>query len=91
MVYYAPCHLREQEVGRPYHELLNLLLHTAAEQPLGSGSNGSPGLEQKGEKHHLILIDGGYRDACYGDMISVLSPSKNTNNANRLKILEFLG
>ena len=25
MVYYPPCHLREQEIGRPYQELLNLL------------------------------------------------------------------
>lgn len=25
MVYYPPCHLREQEVGRPYHDLLKLL------------------------------------------------------------------
>jgi len=25
MVYYPPCHLREQSIGRPYQELLNLL------------------------------------------------------------------
>ena len=25
MVYYPPCHLREQNIGRPYQELLNLL------------------------------------------------------------------
>jgi glycerol-3-phosphate dehydrogenase subunit C len=25
MVYYPPCHLREQNVGRPYQDLLNLL------------------------------------------------------------------
>jgi glycerol-3-phosphate dehydrogenase subunit C len=25
MVYFPPCHLREQNIGRPYHELLNLL------------------------------------------------------------------
>jgi glycerol-3-phosphate dehydrogenase subunit C len=25
MAYYPPCHLREQEIGRPYQELLNLL------------------------------------------------------------------
>jgi glycerol-3-phosphate dehydrogenase subunit C len=25
MVYYPPCHLREQNIGRPYEELLNLL------------------------------------------------------------------
>ena len=25
MVYYPPCHLREQNIGRPYQELLSLL------------------------------------------------------------------
>ncbi len=25
MIYYPPCHLREQKIGRPYQELLNLL------------------------------------------------------------------
>jgi glycerol-3-phosphate dehydrogenase subunit C len=25
MVYFPPCHLREQNIGRPYQELLNLL------------------------------------------------------------------
>ena len=36
MVYYPPCHLREQEIGRPYQELLNLLPDANLESVDGS-------------------------------------------------------
>jgi len=36
MVYYPPCHLREQNIGRPYEELLNLLPGVSLEPVDGS-------------------------------------------------------
>lgn len=36
MVYYPPCHLREQNLGRPYQELLNLLPGTKLDSVTGN-------------------------------------------------------
>ena len=51
MVYYPPCHLREQNIGRPYEELLNLLPGVSLEPVDGSlyccGMGGIMGFKQE--------------------------------------------
>jgi glycerol-3-phosphate dehydrogenase subunit C len=51
MVYYPPCHLREQNIGRPYEELLNLLPGVNLEPVDGSmnccGMGGIMGFKQE--------------------------------------------
>jgi glycerol-3-phosphate dehydrogenase subunit C len=51
MVYYPPCHLREQNIGRPYEELLNLLpgvnLEPVGDNLYGCGMGGIMGFKQE--------------------------------------------
>jgi glycerol-3-phosphate dehydrogenase subunit C len=60
MAYYAPCHLKEQNIGQPWANLLNLVPKIAME-PVGGifdccGISGIMGLKQ--EFHHVSLAMG---------------------------------
>ena len=55
-VYYPPCHLREQRIGKPYHDLMGLIPELAMESIRGDyccGNAGIMGLKQ--EFHHLSI------------------------------------
>jgi glycerol-3-phosphate dehydrogenase subunit C len=59
MVYFAPCHLREQEIGLPYPELLETVSTQAVESVGGSlyccGMAGVMGCKQEFHERSLIL------------------------------------
>lgn len=59
MVYYPPCHLREQNIGRSYEELLNLLPGVNLEPVDGSlyccGMGGIMGFKR--EFHDTTIMD----------------------------------
>jgi glycerol-3-phosphate dehydrogenase subunit C len=61
MVYYPPCHLREQNIGRPYLDLLKIIPHISLEPIEGSlfccGMAGIMGFKK--EFHHASIHLGG--------------------------------
>ena len=56
MVYYPPCHLREQRIGRPYHYLMSLIPGISVEAISGDYCCGNAGIMGfKKEFHHLSI------------------------------------